>query len=131
MFRKRPKHPGEDALAARVRKLAEEAAPDHGHEHADGKVAGHDVRFAKTDREPTFGDGLVETRAGLRQVVAVKNVSHDGARIESAHALPLADEVLLSAPGLGLKCWAHVVWREERAAGLKFESKQPRRAVGP
>jgi hypothetical protein len=69
-------------------------------------------------------DGVIETRPGVRQQVAVRNASQTGVRIEFATSVSLPDRVLLSAPALGLRCWARVVWKDARSAGLELEARE-------
>jgi hypothetical protein len=103
-------------LADRIRRLA--SAPASGVEPAVRP------RVDATDREPEFTFGAVESSCGVREGVIVRDVNTSGARIDFARTLALPSRVLVVAPGIGLRCWAEVVWRDSRSAGLKFEARK-------
>jgi hypothetical protein len=120
MFRRSPKTPSESGLADRIQKIASGPADDR----APSKTPAVDWRGDGSDRAPTFVHGTVELESGVRENVAVRDVSGDGVRIDFARTLTLPDRVHLSAPGMGLRSWAQVVWRKQRSAGLKLEPRE-------
>jgi hypothetical protein len=104
MFGKKPPQPG---LAKRVRALAERP------------------RLAKTiaarlARQSVFRNATVLLDSGAQHVVAIKNLSQDGARIEFFQDLPIAGEFTLTEPVFQLHRRVRVTWRTDRAAGLAF-----------
>jgi hypothetical protein len=101
-------------LANRVRRLATEPA---------SSAADVPPRASAPEREATFSFGAVETSCGVREGVIVRDVNIRGARIDFTRALTLPRRVLLVAPGMGLRRWAEVVWRDGRSVGLKFEAR--------
>jgi hypothetical protein len=116
MFRRDPNRPVTSLLADRIRRLA--TAP------ASNATSAGRPRVGASDREPAFAFGTVETACGVREGVVVRDVNTSGARIDFTRALELPSRVLLVAPGIGLRRWAEVVWRDSRSAGLKFEARQ-------
>jgi hypothetical protein len=119
MFNRRPHKQDDAALADRIQKVARGEADDS----APAKPSGVDWRGDGADREPTFVHGTLEIAPGVREGVAVRNVSGDGVRVDFARNFTLPDRVFLSAPGMGLRAWAQVIWRDARSAGLKLEPR--------
>jgi hypothetical protein len=116
MFRRGANRSVTSLLADRIKKLA--AAP------APRATSLERARVGAFDREPTFAFGAVESSCGVREGVVVRDINTSGARIDFTRALELPSRVLLVAPGIGLRRWAEVVWRDSRSAGLKFEARR-------
>lgn len=74
------------------------------------------------DRKPVAMQGAMRTARGARQDVTVANLSATGCRIESLYLqLEAGDKIFLRPEGLeGRACT--VMWSNERAAGIKFDS---------
>jgi hypothetical protein len=104
MFGKKPPQSG---LAKRVRALAERSS-----------IA--KTIAARPARQSVFRNASVLLDSGARHVVAIKDLSQAGARIEFFQDLPIAGEFTLSEPVSQLRRRVRVTWRTHRAAGLAF-----------
>jgi hypothetical protein len=114
MFRQGPNRSVASVLADRIKRLTT----------AQASKAAARPRLGESDRQPTFAFGAVESSCGVREGVVVRDVNTSGARIDFTRALELPSRVLLVAPGIGLRRWAEVVWRDSRSAGLRFEARR-------
>lgn len=104
------KPPTPPGLSDRVRQLRERDPP----------IAPKPQARQRPPRERVFKDATLQLRDGTRFRVSIKDLSETGARIEFHANIDLPARVILSAPGLRLRRFARVVWREAMAAGLQF-----------
>lgn len=114
MFEKSDRPIAKNALAERVRKLGERNA------QAGSDGASAPKAKGRSQRQPLYKQATVHCEGGPKLIVAVKNLSATGARIESSERMVLSAEVVLSEATLGLQRRARVVWQDERMAGLEF-----------
>jgi hypothetical protein len=112
MFGKRPPSA---PPADRIRLVAERKASAPGSRAANAPAA------QRAERTPVFRQGLLLLENGERLQVAIKNLSHDGARIEFFQNTVLPAKVELVESTLKLRTRATIVWQAPGAAGLKFE----------
>lgn len=114
MFKKSGPPAGIDSLADRVRRLAERKP--------QGKVE-QPVRLKSQERaprQPLYRQGTLILEGGHKIVVAIKNLSASGARVETRERMALSAEVLLTEVTMNLRRRARVVWQEDGMAGLQF-----------
>jgi hypothetical protein len=107
MFGKRP---SSDALADRVRRIADAKAPSPA-----SKPAAH-----RDPRQTLFRNGVVIIDDAERLNVVIKDLSDSGARVEFFVRRILPDAVTLAEPMLKLRRRARVVWQRDGVAGLAF-----------
>lgn len=119
---------GGDALAARVRQLAEPRPPASAIEPVEpapktyeGPSVAKSVRKQdRAQRHSLFRTATMITSGGARQNVALKDVSATGARIEFHTRTALPPEIIIIEPMAKLHTRARVVWQDEGIAGLEF-----------
>jgi hypothetical protein len=114
MFEKTNRPDAKDALANRIRRLGERKSQAPSHEATPAKSKG------RPQRQPLYKQATVHCDGGQKVIVAVKNLSATGARIESRERIVLSGEVVLTEVTLGLQRRARVVWQDEGMAGLEF-----------
>ena len=106
MFGRKPAN----ALHERMRAIVERPA---------GQTAAPKTN-ARVERETVFKQATVTLDSGARHLVAIKDISPSGARIEFFHDIALEGLFTISEPMTRLKRRARVAWRAQGAAGLVF-----------
>lgn len=106
------RRPPRDALADRVRKLAQRPRPA-----LDGALLGG---RAREPRETVYRDGVLILSDGARLKVMIKSLSKSGARVEFFVNAVLPEELILVEATRNLRVRARVAWQRAGVAGLKF-----------
>jgi hypothetical protein len=112
MFSKRPPKGGQPNLEARIRRIAENPPVER------APIA--PAAPSRPPRTPTFRQATLLFGAGQSLEVVVKNISHNGARVEFFVHAEIPTEVVFSASSIGVRRPARVVWRRDWAVGLRF-----------
>lgn len=107
----------------RIRAIAATAAPPA--YRSVGGIAKRAVRVTLSRQ------CILETSDGGKLPALLRNVSHNGCRIEYAsHAQP-SGRVLIRDPNLSLELWGHVVWQAEGACGLLIDDADQLQSLMP
>ena len=121
MFGK-PKPPPKSALADRVRRVTTHRPPAGSDEwELQPPPPPHSSKlFARTERSPSYRQGVIVIDDGQRVTVVIKNLSVTGARIEFFLKRELPPEVTLIEVTMRIHRRARVAWQGEGVAGLEY-----------
>jgi hypothetical protein len=113
MFGWRSSAPGASVLSKRMRQaVARETAPPH--------AIPLRRQIERAVRAAVFRHGALLLAGDEKLIVAVKDISATGARVEYFARRELPELVILVEPTLRIKSRARVVWQRDGVAGLQF-----------
>ncbi|MGE0829504.1 MAG: hypothetical protein AB7O04_09150 [Hyphomonadaceae bacterium] len=115
MFGKGKTPSGNEMLQSRVKKVAGRAFGS-----GDGAAKNTGSKKERPRREAVFRSAALIFGNDQRLIVAIKDVSEAGARIEYFGCSLLPETFILSEPTLKLRRRVRVVWQREGVAGLIF-----------
>jgi hypothetical protein len=111
MFGRKP--PSSGVLSQRIRLISERPG-------ASASSATALRNKPRAPRQALFRNATIETEAGERISVALKEISATGARIECIRRDALPDTFWLMEPMLKLARRVRIVWRKGGAVGVAF-----------
>lgn len=116
------KPPPKSALAARVRRVTTHRPPAGADEwELSPPPSPHSSKlYPRSERAPSYRQGVIVIDDGQRVTVVIKNLSGTGARIEFFLKRELPAEVTLIEVTMRIRRRARVVWQGDGVAGLEY-----------
>jgi hypothetical protein len=86
----------------------------------------------RATRQKAFLKAMVRTQNGaVTMECTVRNISSTGAKIEISKSCVLPAEFELEIPQRNTVMHCHLIWRNDEAAGIRFEDKSSQEPIDP